>query len=288
MLPRMSEPGDVTRDLSLIEFHHHAAVDAGGARRWRARAQNFSVEWVQAQADGAEVTVDSPHETLVLVFGQPAQLAGGAAAPVTAAPRSAAIVAAGKAVVRLAAGGACAVLASRRHDLDPGACLNAAAFTQHDPRITPWTPAFHRVAPAAAVQVIPIDGFAAPADNPRLKMLQTDTLSINWVDYDGPRDRRSLSPHSHADLEQGSLAVAGRFVHHLRQHWGKNADLWRDDRHLEVGSPSLMVVPVNLVHTSEGVGAGHHLLIDVFSPPRRDFIAKGWVHNAADYRDPRA
>lgn len=284
----MSHPGDMTRDLSLIEFHRHAAAQRGGARHWWARAQNFSVEWVEAQADGAQVQIDSPHETLVLVFGRPAHVVHGSTAAVWAAPRSAAIVQPGLAVVHLAAGGACAVLASRRNNLDAAACLNGAAYLQPDSRITPSTPAFHRVAAAAAVQVIAIDDLAAPADNPRLKMLQTDTLSINWVDYDGPRDRRALSPHSHADLEQGSLAIAGRFVHHLRQPWGKNADLWRDDRHLEVGSPSLMVVPLNLIHTSEGIGAGHHLLVDVFSPPRRDFIAKGWVHNAAQYSDPRA
>jgi hypothetical protein len=47
-------------------------------------------------------------------------------------------------------------------------------------------------------------------------------------------------------------------------------------------------VPLNLIHTSEGVGAGRHVLIDIFSPPRRDFISRGWVHNAADYEDPSA
>jgi hypothetical protein len=47
-----------------------------------------------------------------------------------------------------------------------------------------------------------------------------------------------------------------------------------------------MVVPVHTIHTSAGVGPGHHLLIDVFSPPRADFIAKGWVANSADYAAP--
>lgn len=45
----------------------------------------------------------------------------------------------------------------------------------------------------------------------------------------------------------------------------------------------MMTVPVQLIHTTEGVGDGRHLLIDVFSPPRHDFIGKGWVANAADY-----
>jgi hypothetical protein len=126
----------------------------------------------------------------------------------------------------------------------------------------------------------------APADNPRLKMFQSATLSINWVEYTGPRDRTALSPHSHADFEQISLAAAGDFVHHFRANWARNANLWRDDVHARVPSPSVAVIPVHLVHTTEGIGDERHLLIDVFSPPRRDFIAKGWVANAQDYEPP--
>ena len=84
----------------------------------------------------------------------------------------------------------------------------------------------------------------APADKPRLKMLQTDTLSVNLVEYEGVRDRTALSPHSHADFEQGSLAIAGGFVHHLRVPWAADANLWRDDEHLVAPSPSLVVIPV--------------------------------------------
>lgn len=281
----MSDQNDVTRAVTMLEFHRQIAVAGGGVRRWPARAQNFSVEWVEADEDGAEVRYGSACETMLLVFGQPIQVTRGDAEPVAAPARSVCIVAPGQSVLRMAAGGICVVLASQRDDLDLGQCINADLFRQPDPRIKTATPAFARVGGDATVQVIAVDAFAAPVDNPRLKMLQSSTLSINWVDYDGPRDRRALSPHSHADLEQGSLAVAGRFVHHLRQRWGKDANAWRDDQHPTVDSPSLMVVPVNLIHTSEGVGDGHHLLIDIFSPPRRDFIAKGWVYNAADYRD---
>jgi len=50
----------------------------------------------------------------------------------------------------------------------------------------------------------------------------------------------------------------------------------------------MITVPVLLVHTTEGVGPGRHLLIDVFSPPRHDFIDKGWVANAGDYERRKA
>ena len=286
----MNSSADVTRELGMIDFHKHAAQTyaantAGGAKCWLARAQNFFVEWVEASAADSVVHFSSAHETMVLVFGAPAQLSIGVQAT-DAPPRSVCIVPPGAASVHLNEGGTCAVLASQRNDLGGRTVLNGASFAELDTRITPPLPPFRRRDPSNAITVVPIDSFEAPANNPRLKMLQSDTLSINWVEYDGPRDRRALTPHSHADLEQGSLAVAGHFVHHLRQPWGKNADHWREDRHLQVGSPSLMVVPINLIHTSEGVHNERHLMVDIFSPPRRDFIAKRWVENAAGYEDP--
>ena len=48
----------------------------------------------------------------------------------------------------------------------------------------------------------------------------------------------------------------------------------------------MLVIPGELVHTTEGVGSERHLLIDVFAPPRRDFIGKGWVANSKDYEAP--
>jgi hypothetical protein len=69
----------------------------------------------------------------------------------------------------------------------------------------------------------------------------------------------------------------------LRVPWFSDAGRWRDDEHLAAPSPSLLVVPVEMIHTTEGVGDGPHFLVDVFSPPRRDFIDKGWVFNSADY-----
>jgi hypothetical protein len=178
------------------------------------------------------------------------------------------------------------VFASTRSDLAGRRVLNQATYSRPDPRVAPVGAPYRRLKAPDRIEVIALDAVAAPADNPRLKMFQSATLSINWVEYAGPRDRTALSPHSHADFEQISLAAAGDFVHHFRVNWSRNANLWRDDRHERVPSPSVAVIPVNLVHTTEGIGAERHLLIDVFAPPRRDFIAKGWVANAHDYEPP--
>jgi len=279
-------PAEAVRPHSFAAFHQQPPAVGQPARHWRMRAQNFFVEWIEADAAGHAVDVQSGFELLVILPDSGAQIAprDAADAPaVQAARRSLCILPAGGYRITAQGPGRMLVLASERPDLDAAGYLNAAAYAEPDRRIAPTGHPYRRTRNTGQVVIHDIDAFQAPADNPRLKMLQTDTLSINWVEYDGPRTRTALSPHSHASFEQGTLAMDGNYVHHLRVPWGKNADLWRDDEHVQAPSPSLLVIPVNLTHTTEGVGEGHHLLLDIFSPPRADFIAKGWVHNAGDY-----
>jgi hypothetical protein len=278
------------RHRSFAALHQQPPLLIAGRRHWRMRGQNFIVERVEIDANNAGTTdaafsVESTAEQF-LIFPDTAgtvidSLSGEVLA--SAAPHSVCLLAAGKFSVRLAGAGQCAVLSSQRSDFDLSSVLNAGAYVPPDPRITPAGQPYQRKAGQPRAQVFDMRELPAPAASPRLKFLQSDTLSINWVQYHGTRDRTALSPHSHSDFEQGSLALAGDFVHHLRVDWGKNADLWRDDEHLAAPSPSLMVVPVDTIHTTEGIGDGHHLLLDIFSPPRADFIARGWVHNAGDY-----
>ena len=66
-----------------------------------------------------------------------------------------------------------------------------------------------------------------------------------------------------------------------------NLDVWREDEHAHVASPSLTVIPPPSTHTSRGMEAGLNQLIDIFSPPRADFSKQpGWVLNADDYPEP--
>ena len=159
--------------------------------------------------------------------------------------------------------------------------INAAEYSTPDPRVKPVGASGARA--VHEVRIHPVDQIPFPPGNPRLKFLQTATMSVNWVEYEGPRNRAQLSPHAHADFQQGSLAIAGNFIHHIRTPWGSDANQWRDDEHIEASADSLLIIPPELLHTTEGVGVGRHILIDVFAPPRDDFIAKGWVHNAGDY-----
>jgi hypothetical protein len=266
------------RDADLVLLN----TDTSLTRRC-VRAQNFVIDWFRGGA-ASTFGFASSEEMMVLMFDTAGTFIG--AGHSTDPPgRSVSVVPAGSYELKLSQAGCGCLLSTDRKDAQPA--LNAASYQTADPRVAPVGPVWPRVTGADDIRVFEIDKFKAPADNPRLKMLQSATMSINWVDYDGPRDRKALSPHAHADFEQASLAVAGDFVHHLRVAWGKNAEDWRDDEHKPAPSPSILVIPPELIHTTEGVGPGHHLLIDIFAPPRRDFIAKGWVFNAADYRDSR-
>ena len=248
------------------------------------RAQNFFVEWLAAGAGAPALEISSDGEIMLLTFDARAKIAR--AGDVTMiGQRTLAVLPSGACEIAFEAGSAC-ILSTRQLAATPP--LNAASYVASDKRVAPVGPAWRRTGNPNQIQVFDIDRVKAPADNPRLKMFQSATMSINWVDYEGPRDRTKLSPHAHADLEQASLAVAGSFVHHTRVAWGSNANEWSDDRHLPAGSPSVVVIPPDIIHTTEGVGPGHHLLIDIFAPPRRDFIARNWVLNSQEYAAPHA
>ncbi|WP_414902119.1 hypothetical protein ACMT1E_02760 [Sphingomonas flavalba] len=260
----------------LIDFS-----DAEGGTRRYARAANFSAEWI-VPAMG-EVAVESAEEAIVVLPGGGEIAAAGwrhrAEGP------SVAIVPPGRFAVAADAAAA-VVLATDRPDLDDAAALNAGGVA--DPRIAPVGVPFARRVPLTAPLVLPIDAIPVPPDNGRLRFVQSATISINIVVYDGPRGRTALSPHEHDAIEQGTLAIAGDYVHHLRAPWGRNADAWLEDVHLDAPPGSLLLIPPRLIHTTEGVGAGAHVMLDIFAPPRRDFIAKGWMANAADYAAPPA
>lgn len=138
------------------------------------------------------------------------------------------------------------------------------------------------------VRVYPLDGALAEGDKTRV--FRSSNLMINVLrERTVPRDVRALSPHTHDDFEQGSLTLSGVHIHHLRWPWTPDMTTWRDDQALQVGSPSVTVIPPHVVHTTRNVGDGPALLIDVFAPPRFDFSKRpGMVRNADEYPMPPA
>lgn len=124
------------------------------------------------------------------------------------------------------------------------------------------------------------------SEGSQMRIFRTRKLMVNpLMKRPVPRDVRKLSPHSHADFEQGSLALSGTYIHHLRYPWGPDMTLWRDDEAEQMGSPSLLIVPPKVVHTSRNTEAPG-VLVDIFAPPRWDFSKKGVVCNGDEYPMP--
>ncbi|MGB3067774.1 MAG: hypothetical protein WBC18_04480 [Ottowia sp.] len=273
------------RQRGFADFSATAPEALDHRRHWLMRAQNFSTEWIEFDEGSAAASFDSGFEALIVGVRGSVRIspANDRTLPAEVPADSIAITPAGAHSILGEPGSACVVIASQRTDLAGRRVLNAESYTEPDPRILPAGQPFRRTSALRGIQVLAFNDIMASPERPRLKMLQTDTLSINLVDYQGPRDRRMLSPHSHTSFEQGSLAVTGNFVHHLRAPWGNDANTWADDEHLPAPSPSLVVVPVEIIHTTEGIGEMRHVLFDIFSPPRADFIGNGWIFNARDY-----
>ena len=263
-----------------MDFEAPELAWGDGAAIWRGRGQNFLVEWVDC-APGAELLLAGEHETILIMPDANFEIRwAGKPGMATAAP-SVAITPVGEGTVTAPQGGTVIAL-SPQPELAADV-IDAGIYATPDRQVAAIGAPYERVG-AQDVQIVDMARLRPPADRPRLRVLQSASMSINWVVYEGPRNRSELSPHAHKDFEQGSLAIHGQFVHHLRRPWGTNADLWRADVHHLASERSLLVVPPDVIHTTEGVGEGRHLLIDIFAPPREDFIASGWIANSGNYR----
>ncbi|MCW5669377.1 MAG: hypothetical protein KIT86_06925 [Hydrogenophaga sp.] len=132
----------------------------------------------------------------------------------------------------------------------------------------------------------PLANYVRPENSMRL--FRSSNLMINiFLPQTKPRDPRKMTPHSHADFEQGSLSLSGSYVHHLRYPWTSDLTSWREDDHALVFSPSLCIMPAKVIHTSQAIGTERTRLVDIFCPPREDFSLKpGLVNNADEYPMP--
>lgn len=255
-------------------------------RTWYARGQNFLVAYSEVRA-GARLARENQLDEYVLLLpdeGIEAKVRANDETRVVSG-YSITFVPPGDSVVELgAAGRAIRLFTTRSADL-AALASNAAAYQRPDPNVPPFEP-WPDPPGGFRVRSYSLD---VPEEPGRFgKIWRCTTFMVNvFPPQRGPRDPEKLSPHHHDDFQQGSLAIAGRYVHHLRWPWTTNRKEWRDDEHELCGSPSLCVIPARVIHTSAAVDPGINLLIDIFSPPRADFSAMpGWVLNADDYPMP--
>ncbi len=272
------------RPAQRIEFRNlpPTEVSALGSRTWIARAANLVVAWTDARAGDVFTRTGQPDEYAIVMYSGSAPVTvTGDGRVESVAEEALVVVPPGDSEIRVDGDGPLIRLFSTvATDLCDNA-LNATAYAEPDPRVAPLEP-----------WPDPVGGFAlrvyrlvdTPIAEGRFgRIFRTTNLMVNFLaEEPGPRNAHKLSPHHHDDFEQISLAVKGRFRHHIRYPWGPDSTRWRADENDEIATPSICIIPPPTVHTTQGIGE-HQQLIDIFAPPRADFSASGWVLNADDY-----
>ncbi len=272
---------------SIAKFYEQPPqVDDQNGKSWFVRSQNCIVAYTHAN-DGASFDRGPEQDEFVLLLPTPET-----SAQVTSAGKSLdiegysiAFIPPGESKITISGSGPVVRLFTTKPEDLCAQCVNAAAYED------------------AHATVAELVAWPAPKGEPKVHVYSLDvpdepgrfgriwrgsTIMVNFLAPQvGPRDVTKLSPHHHDDFEQISLALEGAFTHHLRWPWTTNLNNWREDEHHYCASPSVMVIPPPAIHTSRGMLDGVNQLVDIFSPPRRDFsLQPGWVLNANDYPMP--
>jgi len=262
-------------------------AEADGTRHWITRAANFVTVVSDAPA-GAVIRRDNPDEYMVLLPPETEAVVEANGDRVESRGNSLLIVPPGESQITVRkAGTVVRVFSSKASDL-AAAAVNAATYADGAPEVTPITPWPDPVG-GFRLRHYDLSKIASPDPSPlKMRVFRSTNLMINiFVPWTARRDESKLSPHSHENFEQMSLGLKGSFVHHLRYPWTPDKAKWRDDEHEHYESPSVLVIPARVIHTSQNVGDGSAWLIDIFAPPRMDFSSKpGFVLNAEDYPTP--
>lgn len=256
-------------------------IPDAACRQWRVRTAHFLVELVEVEGTVVLERNEQPDEYMVVLPPGVRAVAQTPAEHIVSDGNALLIMPPGRSTVELAGQGVVTrVFSTAATDLLSGSA-NAPDYVDMPAGLDPMIP-----------WPTPRDGWrlrcydlAEHEDATHIsRVFRSTNLMVNIMrPYDAPRDPHALMPHWHDREEQVTVTVAGRFMHHLRTPWVPDSTTWREDEHLEAGSPSMLVIPARLVHTTQAMEAGCWI-IDVFGPPRRDFSSKpGFVCNADDY-----
>jgi len=273
----------LSRSVTYARFHAPKAPDLAGEgeQTWIARGANFVVVASKVRAGVTLERASQVDEHFVFLPDTSATIQTDDER-CEAGPESLLIVPPGS--CRITAHGDGLVVRIFSHLASDLAALasNHAQYADGAPEVAPLTP-WPEPPGGYRLRHYRLAEHGAPDSN--MRIFRSTNLMVNALQKRPvPRDPTRLSPHSHGDFEQGSLAVSGIYVHHCRYPWAADSTAWRDDEHVELGSPSLMVVPPGVIHTSRNVGDDTGWLIDIFAPPRVDFsLRPGLVCNADEY-----
>lgn len=263
-------------------------VDGDAAQSWITRSGNMVVVVSRANTGAVLERDDNADEFMVLLPPGVDALVEADNDKIAAADDSLTIVPPGRSRVTVRkAGTVVRIFSNRASDLAAQAA-NGSAYADGAPELAPIVPWPDPVG-GFRLRHYPLAACASPDPSPlKMRLFRSTNLMVNlFLPWPVPRDETRLSPHAHDDFEQISLALAGTFAHHLRYPWTADKTNWRDDEHLVLESPSALVIPARVIHTSHNIGKGVARLVDIFAPPRRDFSEKpGFVLNAAEYPMP--
>lgn len=264
-------------------YKDEPADDDANGRTWYARGQNFIVAYTEAAPGAVFERVGQADEFMLLLPypDTPATLFAGGQHETTEG-YALAILPPGDSRIELPKGGIIVRLFTTRSVDLVARCANAPAYAEQHGNIPPLAD-WPAPRDGFGIRVYSLDVPPKPGRFGRIWRSTNMMVNIPQVS-NGPRDRTKVSPHHHDDFEQGSLALEGEWGHHMRWPWSVDMNGWRDDVHAHVSSPSITVIPAQVIHTSTWTSAGRNQLVDIFSPPRADFSRQpGWVLNAEDY-----
>lgn len=263
-------------------YAEEAQEDGADQRNWYTGGQNFVVCYSEVAAGSRFERSDQPDEYVLLLYdkgmtatveanGETQAIAGGTITMIPPGTSAITCHADGR-IVRL--------ITTQSADITAKAS-NGDAYTPSNPHI----PAFEPWPAPPTGWKIRSYSLDVPAQEGRFgRIFRCTSFMVNVFEPQGPRDITKLSPHHHDDFEQGSLALEGWYMHHLRWPWTANQNDWRDDEHERCDTPSVCIIPPGVIHTSAPSDPRSNVLVDIFAPPREDFSAMpGWVLNAADY-----
>jgi len=254
---------------------------ACGAPTWVTRGTNFVIAVTRAKEGTRLVSQNLPDEHFVLLPNAPAHIAAGHEnAP--AGANHLVIVPPGDSEIIAQAEGLIVRCYSARNAQLLARAGNLAAFFERADNVAPmqdWP------APRGGFKLRVYNLSEGLVEGDKTRVYRSSNLMINILrERTIARDQRTMSPHHHDDFEQGSITLSGVHIHYLRTPWGPDLSIWRPDEAVEVGAPSVTVIPPPLIHTTRNLGDGPALLVDVFCPPRADFsLRPGMVRNADEY-----
>ena len=198
-----------------------------GARAWIARGANFVTVVSEAPAGTMLARVGNPDEYMVITHKVGARVEANGES-IEAGSESLVIVPPGESSVTLAGDGEIVRIFSCRAEDLAARASNAAAYVERPDDVAPLVP-----------WPDPVDGYRLRVyrladyvrEGTNMRVFRSTNLMVNVMTARNvPRDVSALSPHSHTDFEQGSLAIGGTYIHHLRYPRTKDLSQGREDR----------------------------------------------------------